>query len=110
MSSRPCLITKWPRNLVWRLDPSASSVAVASTGCRRSWQSWDSKMPQQPNFGVEQWIIDLADLSEESQRREFLAARKDICNRAAVESLYNAVVVFARVDLQKAERMAQASS
>ncbi|HEY4675628.1 MAG TPA: tetratricopeptide repeat protein, partial [Candidatus Angelobacter sp.] len=67
-------------------------------------------MPQQPNFGVEQWIIDLADLPEEAQRREFLGSRKDICNQAAVESLYNAVVIFARVDLQKAERMAQASS
>src|SRR5947209_19625572 len=67
-------------------------------------------MSQQPNFGVEQWIIDLAGLPEEAQRREFLASRNDICNRAAVESLYNAVVIFARVDLQKAERMAQASS
>ena len=67
-------------------------------------------MAQQPNFGIEQWITDLAGLSEEQQRREFLAARKELCNRAAVESLYNAVVVFARVDLQKAERMAQASS
>ena len=67
-------------------------------------------MPPQPNFGIEQWIIDLAGLSEEAQRREFLAAHKDLCNPAAVESLYNAVVVFARVDLQKAERMAQASS
>jgi tetratricopeptide (TPR) repeat protein len=67
-------------------------------------------MAQQPNFGVEQWITDLAGLSEEQQRREFLAARKELCNRVAVESLYNAVVVFARVDLQKAERMAQASS
>ncbi|HEY2168285.1 MAG TPA: tetratricopeptide repeat protein, partial [Candidatus Angelobacter sp.] len=67
-------------------------------------------MSQQPNFGVEQWILDLASLPEEAQRREFFAARKDICNRAAVESLYNAVVIFARVDLQKAERMAQASA
>src|SRR6478736_4477001 len=67
-------------------------------------------MSQQPNFGVEPWILDLAGLPEESQRREFLAVRKDICKPAAVESLYNAVVVFARVDLQKAERMAQASS
>ena len=67
-------------------------------------------MSQQPNFGVEQWIIDLAGLSEEAQRREFLAARTDICNSAAVESLYNAVVIFARVDLQKADRVAQASS
>src|ERR1043166_879136 len=67
-------------------------------------------MSQQPNFGVEQWIIDLAALSDEAQRREFLSIRKDIGNPAAVESLYNAVVIFARVDLQKADRMAQASS
>src|SRR4051794_12908784 len=67
-------------------------------------------MSQPPNFGVEQWIIDLAGLPEETQRREFLAGRPDICSSAAVESLYNSVVIFARVDLQKAERMAQASS
>src|SRR6476646_10213973 len=67
-------------------------------------------MPQQPNFGVEQWIIDLAGLSQEEERCDFLAAHKDAWNHGAVESLYNAVVIFARVDLQKAERMAQASS
>ncbi|MCU1255655.1 MAG: Tetratricopeptide 4 [Candidatus Angelobacter sp.] len=67
-------------------------------------------MVQQPNFGVEQWITDLAGLSQEQERREFLAARNETCSPDAVESLYNAVVVFARVDLQKAERMAQASS
>src|SRR6476661_6635735 len=67
-------------------------------------------MPQQPNFGVEQWIIDLAGLSEEQERCDFLATQKDAWNQGAVESLYNAVVIFARVDLQKAERMAQASS
>jgi tetratricopeptide (TPR) repeat protein len=67
-------------------------------------------MPPQPNFGVEQWIIDLANLAEEAQRREFLTIHKDLCNQASVESLYNAVVVFARVDLQKAERLAQAGS
>ncbi|HXA86157.1 MAG TPA: CHAT domain-containing tetratricopeptide repeat protein [Candidatus Dormibacteraeota bacterium] len=66
-------------------------------------------MAQQPNFGVEQWIIDLAGLSEEQQRLDFLAAREETCNPSAVESLYNAVVIFARVDLLKAERMAQAS-
>lgn len=67
-------------------------------------------MAQQPNFGVEQWIIDLAGIPGEEQRREFLDAHKDTSNRDAVESLYNAVVIFARVDLQKADRMAQASS
>ncbi|HLY92611.1 MAG TPA: CHAT domain-containing tetratricopeptide repeat protein [Candidatus Angelobacter sp.] len=66
-------------------------------------------MPQSPNFGVEQWIINLAALDDESRRREFLTAHPEAHNATAVESLYNAVVVFARVDLQKAERMAQAA-
>src|SRR5579864_841463 len=67
-------------------------------------------MSQSPNFGVAQWIIDLAALADEGRRRDFLAAHPEAHNAAAVESLYNAVVVFARVDLQKAERMAQAAS
>ena len=32
------------------------------------------------NFGLEQWIIDLADLAEEAERRAFLAARTHACN------------------------------
>ncbi len=63
------------------------------------------------NFGLEQWIIDLAAIAGETERRAFLAGR-GLCTAitASVDSLYNAVVIFARVDLQKADRMAQASS
>jgi tetratricopeptide (TPR) repeat protein len=67
-------------------------------------------MAQQPNFGIDQWIIDLAGIAEEEQRRAFLAALPEVNNTAAVDSLYNAVVIFARVDLQKADRMAQAAA
>ena len=67
-------------------------------------------MAQQPNFGVEQWILDLAGIAGEEQRLAFLVARPGIHNTSAVESLYNAVVIFARVDLQKADRMACAAA
>jgi tetratricopeptide (TPR) repeat protein len=65
---------------------------------------------EQPNFGVEQWILDLAGIADEEQRLAFLAAQPSVHNANAVESLYNAVVVFARVDLQKADRMANAAA
>jgi tetratricopeptide (TPR) repeat protein len=68
-------------------------------------------MPDQAqNFGLEQWIIDLAGMAEEGQRRALLAAQVEACNKEGVDSLYNAVVTFARIDLQKADRLAQASS
>ena len=67
-------------------------------------------MVQQPNFGIEQWIIDLAGIADEEQRGAFLAAQPNLHNMSAVDSLYNAVVIFARVDLQKADRMAQAAA
>jgi tetratricopeptide (TPR) repeat protein len=67
-------------------------------------------MAQQPNFGIEQWIIDLAEIHGEKERRAFLAAQTNTGSARAVESLYDAVVIFARVDLQKAERMAQAGA
>src|SRR5262249_51692873 len=62
------------------------------------------------SFGLEQWIVDLAAIPEEGQRRAFLAARSQSRSKEAVDSLYNAVVTFARVDLQKADKLAQASS
>ena len=65
---------------------------------------------QEQNFGLEQWIIDLAAIAGEEQRRAFLAARPQMRSTAAVDSLYKAVVTFARVDLQKAGRIAQAGS
>jgi CHAT domain-containing protein/predicted negative regulator of RcsB-dependent stress response len=65
---------------------------------------------QGQNFGLEQWIIDLAAIAEETERRVFLFGRAPACDKESVDSLYNAVVTFARVDLQKAGRLAQASS
>jgi tetratricopeptide (TPR) repeat protein len=65
---------------------------------------------QGQTFGLEPWIIELAAIAEEGQRRVFLSAQEQTCSHEAVNLLYNAVVTFARVDLQKAERLAQASS
>jgi tetratricopeptide (TPR) repeat protein len=65
---------------------------------------------QGQNFGLEQWITDLAAIAEEGQRRAFLDQRVHACDQETVDSLYRAVVTFARVDLQRADRLAQASS
>jgi tetratricopeptide (TPR) repeat protein len=65
---------------------------------------------QGTNLGLEQWITDLAAMAEEVQRRAFVAAQPQAHGREAVESLYNAVVTFARIDLQKAGKLAQASA
>src|SRR5215469_9262920 len=68
-------------------------------------------MPQQgANFGVEQWIVDLAAIVEEKDRRAFLAGHKPSCGTQTVDSLYNAVVTFAHMDLEKAGKLAQAST
>lgn len=68
-------------------------------------------MPEQgANLGVEQWIVDLAAIAEEKDRRAFLAARRAMCGAQSVDSLYNAVVTFAHMDLEKAGKLAQASS
>jgi tetratricopeptide (TPR) repeat protein len=65
---------------------------------------------QGANFGLEQWIVDLAAIPGEPERRAFLSRRAAACDKDSVDSLYDAVVLFARVDLQKADRVAQASS
>src|SRR5471030_2591840 len=65
---------------------------------------------QGQNFGLEQWIVDLAAIAGEAERRAFLSGRAAACDKHSVDSLYDAVVIFARVDLQKADRVARASS
>src|SRR5258708_8333026 len=65
-------------------------------------------MSNRGTCGLEQWISDLAAMTEEGERRTFLATQSR--SKEAVDALYNAVVVFARVDLKKADRLAQASS
>jgi hypothetical protein len=59
---------------------------------------------QGQNFGLEQWIVDLAAIAGEAERRAFLSGRAAACDKHSVDSLYDAVVIFARVDLQKADR------
>src|SRR5215467_10506349 len=65
---------------------------------------------QGASLGLEQWIIDLAAIAEEQQRRAFVAAQTRSRSKEGVDSLYNAVVTFARIDLQKAGKLAEASS
>lgn len=60
--------------------------------------------------GPEPWIGELASLAEEEQRRAFLAQQAGVRSREGVDLLYDAIVTFARVDVQKAERLAQASA
>jgi CHAT domain-containing protein len=67
-------------------------------------------MSQGTNFRLEQWIVDLAAIAEEKQRRAFLAARKQACSTETVDALYNAVVAYAHMDLDKAGKLAQAST
>src|SRR5579864_568102 len=67
-------------------------------------------MSQKPNFGIEQWIIDLSGIPEEEPRRTFLFSQQDRLSRSTVQALYDAVVIYARVDLQKADRMAQSAT
>ena len=65
---------------------------------------------EETSFGLGQWITDLAAIVEEGPRRAFLAAQPQARGREAVDILYHAVVTFARVDLKKAGRVAEASS
>src|SRR6185437_16112780 len=61
-------------------------------------------------FAPEEWISELASLDAEPDRRSFLARQPQVRNRESVQSLYDAVVTYVRIDVQKAERLAQASS
>ncbi|HEX4604549.1 MAG TPA: CHAT domain-containing tetratricopeptide repeat protein [Candidatus Angelobacter sp.] len=65
---------------------------------------------QGQTFGLDQWIIDLAGIVEAGERRAFLSAQPHARSTEGVESLYAAVVTFARVDLQKADRLAESSA
>ena len=61
-------------------------------------------------FAPEPWISELASLDAEPDRRSFLARQPQVRSRESVQSLYDAVVTYVRIDVQKAERLAQASS
>src|SRR5689334_8127397 len=69
-------------------------------------------MPMNTTPGSEEldpWIIELSLLPDAAERRSFLNSRPHLHSLQAVEDLYNAVVAFARVDVDRAERAAEAS-
>ena len=107
----PVPYKKWRRSWAWPPGPSVLSADAVSTGCRRSWRSWASRCPQAAEFRAR--AVDRRSGRHSRRRRSAahsLPRKANASSSQAVESLYDAVVIFARVDLQKAERMAQASS
>ena len=65
---------------------------------------------QTTSFATQPWITELAAIPGEQERRAYLAGRPEARNTEAVQSLYDAVVTLVRIDVQQAERLAQASS
>jgi CHAT domain-containing protein len=61
-------------------------------------------------FVPQPWIADLAAIAGEPERRAYLASHPQVHNPEAVQLLYNSVVTLVRVDVQQAERLAQASA
>ncbi len=65
---------------------------------------------QAAGFVPQPWISDLAAIPGEPERRAYLARHPQVHNPEAVQLLYNSVVTLVRVDVQQAERLAQASA
>ncbi|HSM85783.1 MAG TPA: tetratricopeptide repeat protein, partial [Candidatus Limnocylindrales bacterium] len=65
-------------------------------------------MAEAQAFAPDTWISELSEISGEDDRRAFIAARPELRSSDAVQALYDAVVTFVRIDVQKAERLAQA--
>jgi CHAT domain-containing protein len=61
-------------------------------------------------FMPQPWIADLAALPGEQERRSYLACAPEVRNKEGVQALYDAVVTFVRVDVDQAERLAEASA
>jgi CHAT domain-containing protein/tetratricopeptide (TPR) repeat protein len=61
-------------------------------------------------FTPDGWIAELASLTTEAERHAFLDRQPQIISKESVQALYDAVVTMVRIDVSKAERMAQASA
>ena len=61
-------------------------------------------------FMPDGWIAELASLPDEAERRSFLLSRPQVMNKESVQALYDAVVTMVRIDVPKAERLAEASA
>jgi CHAT domain-containing protein len=56
------------------------------------------------------WMAELASLESEPERRLFLSSKREIVTKETVQALYDAVVTMVRIDVPKAERLAEASA
>lgn len=65
---------------------------------------------QTTSFVAQPWIAELAAIPGEPERRAYLARRPEARSTETIQSLYDAVVTLVRVDVQQADRLAQASS
>lgn len=63
---------------------------------------------QAGSFAPEPWIAELSAIEEEEARRRFLARQGHRQTEHSVQALLDGVAAFARFDLAKAERLAQA--
>ena len=61
-------------------------------------------------LGLVPWIEELSAIAGEPERRAYVAARPQANTPEAVQQLYDAVVTLVRVDVPRAERLADASS
>ncbi|MBZ5523292.1 MAG: CHAT domain-containing protein [Acidobacteriia bacterium] len=59
---------------------------------------------------LEPWVVELSHISDAQERKSFLERNPQLRSREAIDSLYNAVVLLGRVDLQRAERLAEAAT
>lgn len=65
---------------------------------------------QASGFVLQPWMAELAAIAGEQERKSYLAGIPQIRNKESVELLYDAVVSLVRIDVQQAERLAQASA
>ena len=61
-------------------------------------------------IGLLPWIEELSAIAGEPERRAYVAARPQANTPEAVQQLYDAVVTLVRVDVPRAERLAEVSS
>lgn len=67
-------------------------------------------MAQASTHNLEPWIVELSFISDAEARRRYLDRNPQLRSLEAIESIYDAVVLLGRVELQRAERLAEAAA
>lgn len=57
---------------------------------------------------LESWITELSLISGKDDRSRFLKGQPQLCNKEAFDKIYDAVISLTRVDVQRAQRLAEA--